>query len=186
MAYLVLLLGLYYFIVVVLVSPFKSYIQIVVSYFKSLLWTFSSVHACVILGDFCYMIIMWNVKVLIFKITSQHYMRIEPNPLQKDYHVLKLHHHKLLLMLNSYFCLWHFIIWDHDFCMPPLNNVFKSLFGMLKVCCEALVFILDIFCLYWHCRWLVCPSLSGLLIMLSSKIIGMSTQKTYLQTNIFQ
>ena len=35
-------------------SLFKFYIQIVVWYFKGLLWTFLSVHASVILGDFCY------------------------------------------------------------------------------------------------------------------------------------
>ena len=52
--YLVPLSGLYYFIVVVLVSLFKSYIQIVVWYLKGSLWTFFSVHACVILGDICY------------------------------------------------------------------------------------------------------------------------------------
>ena len=47
--------GLYYsFSIVVLISLFKSYIQIVVWYSKGLLWTFFSVHACVILGDFCH------------------------------------------------------------------------------------------------------------------------------------
>ena len=51
---LIFLSGLYYFIVVVLVSPFKSYIQIVVWYSKGLFWTFFSVHACVILDDICY------------------------------------------------------------------------------------------------------------------------------------
>ena len=45
---------MWYFIVVVLVSLFKFDIQNVVWYFKGLLWTFFCVHACVILGDFCY------------------------------------------------------------------------------------------------------------------------------------
>ena len=54
MAYLVLLSYLYDFIVVVSVSPFKSCIKIVVWFFKGLLCTFFSVHACVILGDICY------------------------------------------------------------------------------------------------------------------------------------
>ena len=39
-------------VVVVLVSPFKS-LRIIWN-FKGLLWTFFNVHACVILGDFCY------------------------------------------------------------------------------------------------------------------------------------
>ena len=37
-----------------LISPFKSYVWIVVWYSKGSMWTFFSVHACVILGDICY------------------------------------------------------------------------------------------------------------------------------------
>ena len=37
-----------------LLSLFKSHIQIVISDFNGLLCSFFSVHACVIMGDFCY------------------------------------------------------------------------------------------------------------------------------------
>ena len=39
-----------------MVSLLKFYIQIVVWYFKALLWTSFSVHACVFLGDFFYIL----------------------------------------------------------------------------------------------------------------------------------
>ena len=54
MVYFVFLSGLLYFIIVVLITPFKSYIQTVLWYFEGLLWIIFSIHACVILGDFCY------------------------------------------------------------------------------------------------------------------------------------
>ena len=74
----------------VFVRLFKSHIQIVVWYFKGLLWTFFSVHVCVILGDVCYFIIFlsmpyfWRDSLLyIYLKTWQHSCKI------------------------SFFCNWH-------------------------------------------------------------------------------
>ena len=57
---IVLLSGLYYFIVVVLVSPFNPTSKLLFHIFKSLLLTVFSVHDCVILGDFCYLQVVFQ------------------------------------------------------------------------------------------------------------------------------